>query len=357
MKNLFNFVQNNRIMELGIGMFGDLSFDKTTKKFQSSSVKLQEIIEQVKLADELGIDVFSLGEHHREDYAVSSTEIVLAALASVTKNIKLGSGVTVLSSADPVKVYQDYATLDLLSNQRAEITAGRGSFIESFPLFGYDLKDYHELFEEKLALLVELNQKEVLSWSGKHRAPIVEQTVYPRAERLLPIWVAVGGTPESVVRAARLGLPVIFAIIGGQPKQFKPLIEFYKQQYAAFGHDPAKIEIGVHSHSFVADSQQHILDHHFSNFADQMDRIGKSRGWQPYTKMQFQGGMSPTGALFMGDSHQVAEKMIESIELFGLTRFVAHMDIGAPSHKEMMKSIELYGTKVLPEVRKAIADK
>lgn len=342
-------------MELGIGMFGDLSFDETTNKFQASSEKFKEIIEQVKLADELGIDVFSLGEHHREDYAVSSTEIVLAALSSVTKNIKLGSGVTVLSSADPVKVYQDYVTLDLMSNHRAEIIAGRGSFIESFPLFGYDLKDYHELFEEKLELLVALNQNEVINWSGKHRADIVNQTIFPRPERALPIWVAVGGTPESVVRAARLGLPIMFAIIGGQTKQFKPLVEFYKQQYLAFGHDAKKMQIGVHSHSFVADSQQAIVNHQFPGFASQMDRIGKSRGWQPYTKMQFQYGMKPEGALFMGDPQQVAEKIINNIELFGLTRFIAHMDIGAPSHKDMMKSIELYGTQVIPEVKRAIS--
>lgn len=342
-------------MELGIGMFGDLSFDETTNKFQASSEKFKEIIEQVKLADELGIDVFSLGEHHREDYAVSSTEIVLAALSSVTKNIKLGSGVTVLSSADPVKVYQDYVTLDLMSNHRAEIIAGRGSFIESFPLFGYDLKDYHELFEEKLELLVALNQNEVINWSGKHRADIVNQTIFPRPERALPIWVAVGGTPESVVRAARLGLPIMFAIIGGQTKQFKPLVEFYKQQYLAFGHDAKKMQIGVHSHSFVADSQQAIVNHQFPGFASQMERIGKSRGWQPYTKMQFQYGMKPEGALFMGDPQQVAEKIINNIELFGLTRFIAHMDIGAPSHKDMMKSIELYGTQVIPEVKRAIS--
>lgn len=340
-------------MELGIGMFGDLAFDNKTQKFEPSSKKLNEIIEQVQLADELGVDVLSLGEHHRVDYAVSSTEIVLAALSKVTKNIKLGSGVTVLSSADPVKVYQDYATLDLISDQRAEITAGRGSFIESFPLFGYDLKDYNELFEEKLELLVHLNENEVINWEGKHRASIKDQVIYPRPERKLPIWIAVGGTPESVLRAARLGLPIIFAIIGGQPRQFKPLIDFYKQQYLAFGHDPEKMEVAVHSHSFIADSKEELIDNYFPFYAAQMDRIGKDRGWSPYTKMQFQGGMSPEGALFMGDASQVAEKIIKTIEMFGLTRFVAHIDVGAPSHKEMMKAIELYGSKVIPEVRRA----
>lgn len=341
-------------MELGIGMFGDLTFDRQTNKFQPAKQKLNEIIEQVKLADELGIDVISMGEHHREDYAVSSPEIILSALATVTKRIKLGSGVTVLSSTDPVKVYQDFATVDLISDQRVEIMAGRGSFIESFPLFGYDLKDYNSLFEEKLELLVHLNQNEVINWEGNHRAPIVDQTIYPRPERELPIWIAVGGTPESVVRAARLGLPIIFAIIGGMPKQFKPLIEFYKQQYIQFGHDPEKMQVGVHSHTFLADSKQELLDNYFPYYKAQMDRIGKDRGWAPYTQMQFEGGMSPEGALFMGETNQVIDKMIATIEMFGLTRFIAHIDVGGPTHKEMMKAIELYGSKVLPEVRKAI---
>lgn len=341
-------------MELGIGMFGDLTFDRQTQKFQPAAQKLNEIIEQVKLADELGIDVVTMGEHHREDYAVSSPEIILSALSTVTKNIKLSSGVTVLSSTDPVKVYQDFATIDLISDQRVEIMAGRGSFIESFPLFGYDLKDYNSLFEEKLELLVHLNQNEVINWQGNHRAPIVNQTIYPRPERELPIWIAVGGTPESVVRAARLGLPIIFAIIGGMPKQFKPLIDFYKQQYIQFGHDPEKMQVGVHSHTFLADSKQELLENYFPYYKAQMDRIGKDRGWAPYTQMQFEGGMSPEGALFMGETNQVIDKMIATIEMFGLTRFVAHIDVGGPTHKEMMKAIELYGSKVLPEVRKAV---
>ena len=341
-------------MEFGIGMFGDLNYNQQTGNYQPASEKLQELIEQAKLADEIGIDIFSIGEHHREDYAVSSPEILLSALSTVTKRIVLGSGVSVLSSTDPVKLYQDFATIDLVSNQRAEIMAGRGSFIESFPLFGYDLKDYNGLFEEKLELLVHLNHNEIINWEGKHRAPIVDQTIYPRPERELPIWIAVGGTPESVVRAARLGLPIIFAIIGGMPKQFKPLIDFYKQQYIQFGHDPEKMQVGVHSHTFLADSKQELLDNYFPYYKAQMDRIGKDRGWAPYTQMQFEGGMSPEGALFMGDAHQVAEKMIQTIEMFGLTRFIAHIDVGGPTHKEMMKAIELYGSKVLPEVRKAI---
>lgn len=341
-------------MELGIGMFGDLTFDNQSQKFQSNSQKFQELIEQIKLADEVGIDVFALGEHHREEYAVSTPEIVLAALSTVTKNIKLASGVSVISSADPVKLYQDFATIDLISNQRAEIIAGRGSFIESFPLFGYDLKDYNELFEEKLDLLLKINQNENLSWEGKLRAPLENQTVYPRAERELPVWIAVGGTSESVLRAAKLGLPIIFAIIGGMPKQFKPLIDFYKENYKVYGHDVSKMQVGVHSHTFLADSDEEVLENYFPYYAAQMNRIGKSRGWSPYTKMQFQGGMSPEGALFMGEPNKVIDKIISTIEMFGLTRFVAHIDVGGPTHKEMMKAIELYGTKVLPEVRKAV---
>ncbi len=343
-------------MELGIGMFGDLTFYHQTHQIQPPAKRLAEMVEQVRLADELGIDVFLMGEHHRPDYAVSSPEIILSALSTVTKKIKLGSGVTVLSSADPVKVYQDFALLDLLSHQRAEIVAGRGSFIESFPLFGYDLKDYNELFDEKLDLLLQLNQKERLSWSGKFRAPLTDQTVYPRPERTLPIWIAVGGTPASVARAAKLGLPIIFAIIGGSPAQFQPLIHFYKEQYIQFGHNLKDMQIGVHSHTFIAGSQQDLLESYFPYYAAQMDRVGRERGWPPYTKRQFEGGMGPEGALFMGDVNQVSEKMIQIIERFGLTRFIAHIDVGGPSHKELMKAIELYGDKVLPAVRKHFKD-
>ena len=341
-------------MELGIGMFGDLAIDAKTGKTQDAKSKLHEILEQIKLADEVGLDVFGLGEHHRPDYAVSAPDIVLAAAASVTKYIKLMSTVTVLSSAEPVNVYQNYSTIDLLSNGRAEIGVGRGSFIESFPLFGYNLKDYDQLFEEKLDLLLQINNKEVVNWKGKLRAPLVDQTVYPRAVNngKLPIWIAVGGTPESVQRAARLGLPLIVAIIGGMPKQFKPLIDFYKQEYKRHGHDESKMQIGIHSHSFVSDQEQSI-EGYFTNYAAQMDRVGQSRGWPPYAKSQYDGGRTKEGALFIGDPSEVTDKILYMHELFGITRFIAHMDVGAPSHKEMMKSIELFGTRVAPVVRKA----
>ena len=268
-------------------MFGDLAFDKETRKFADPQQKLQEILAEIKWADELGIDVFALGEHHRPDYVVSSPEMVLSAAASITKNIKLMSAVTVLSSAEPVKVYQDFSTLDLISGGRAEIGVGRGSFIESFPLFGYDLDDYHELFEEKLDLLLKINTQEKVTWKGKLRAPMENQTVYPRATNngKLPVWIAVGGTPESVLRAARLGLPLIVAIIGGLPRQFKPLIDFYKKEYLRHGHNPDEMQIGIHSHTLVSENPE-VIDGYFENYAAQMNRIGSSRGWSAYTKMQ-----------------------------------------------------------------------
>lgn len=343
-------------MELGIGMFGDLSFDPVTGKPREAKLKLQEILEQIKLADEVGLDVFGLGEHHRADYAVSTPEIVLAAAASITKNIKLTSTVTVLSSAEPVKVYQDFSTIDLISNGRAEIAVGRGSFIESFPLFGYNLQDYDQLFEEKLDLLLNINNNEVVNWKGKLRAPLVNQTVLPRATNngQLPIWIAVGGTPESVLRAAKLGLPLIIAIIGGMPKQFQPLVEFYKQEYIRHGHDVSKMQIGIHSHSFISNDQA-TADDYYVNYASQMDRIGASRGWAPYNKMQYNAGRSKDGALFIGGTAEITDKILHMHELFGITRFIGHMDVGDPTHAKMMKSIEIFGKEIAPAVRKALA--
>jgi len=343
-------------MELGIGMFGDLSFDPATGKPREAKLKLHEILEQIKLADEVGLDVFGLGEHHRADYAVSSPEIVLAAAASITKNIKLASTVTVLSSAEPVKVYQDFSTIDLISDGRAEIAVGRGSFIESFPLFGYNLKDYDQLFEEKLDLLLNINTNEVVNWQGKLRAPLVNQTVLPRATNngQLPIWIAVGGTPASVLRAATLGLPLIVAIIGGMPAQFKPLIDFYKSEYIKNGHDVSKMQIGIHAHSFVSNDEA-VTDDYFNNYASQMNRIGADRGWPSYSKSQYNGGRSKDGALFIGDAAEVTDKILHMHELFGITRFIGHMDVGDPSHEKMMKSIEIFGKEIAPVVRKALA--
>jgi len=339
-------------MELGIGMFGDLTFDQTTGKYRNAGIKIREILEQVKLMDELGIDVFAMGEHHRADYAVSSPEIVLAAAASITKNIKLASGVTVLSSSEPVKVYEDFATLDLISDGRAEIFVGRGSFIESFPLYGYSLNDYEELFDEKLELLLKINSEENVSWTGKLRAPMQNQTVYPRAKNngKIPIWRAVGGTPQSVLSAAQLGMPLVVAIIGGMPIQFKNLIEFYKQEYRKAGHDEAEMQIAIHSHTFVSDEKE-VVDGYFHNYKSQMDRIGSSRGWAPYTKTQYEGGRAKDGALFIGNTNEVADKINYMKEIFGITRFIGHMDIGDPANDVMMKSIQLFGDKTAPQVR------
>ena len=342
-------------MELGISMFGDLHLDPATGKFQPAQQRLGEIIEEIKLMDELGLDYFGMGEHHRPDYAVPSPEIILAAASTVTKNIKLGSAVSVLSSSDPVKLYQNFAMIDLLSNGRAELMAGRGSFIESFPLFGYDLQDYEGLFSEKLELLLQINKERRITWEGKYRAPLKAQEVLPRAVNdNLSIWVAVGGTPQSVVRAGKLGLPLMIAIIGGSPEQFKPYFELYKETYIQHGHDLSKMQVGIHSHAFFGEDSSVVSDQYYPLYAAQMDRVGKSRGWPTYQRSQYDYGRSKSGALFIGDAEEMVDKILHVQELFGLTRFAAHMDVGAPVHKDMMKSIEIYGEKIAPKVRQAL---
>ncbi|MGF1922659.1 MAG: LLM class flavin-dependent oxidoreductase, partial [Bacteroidia bacterium] len=297
-------------MELGIGMFGDLQVN-SNGEIQPAQQRLQEIIEEIKLMDQVGLDFFGIGEHHRPDYAVSAPEIVLAAAASVTKNIKLGSAVSVLSSSDPVKLYQSFSTIDLISNGRAELMAGRGSFIESFPLFGYNLKDYDELYEEKLELLLKINQKQTITWAGKFRPSLSDQQILPRAVNdHLNIWVAIGGTPESVERAGRLGLPVIFAIIGGNPAQFKPLFDYYRAVYTEHGHDLNKFQVGVHMHAFFGENSTETADYYYPLYSSQMDRIGRSRGWPPYQKHQFDFGRSKTGALIIGDANEAIDKIL-----------------------------------------------
>ncbi|WP_313581411.1 LLM class flavin-dependent oxidoreductase [Chishuiella sp.] len=339
-------------MELGIGMFGDVHINEKTGYIQTPQQRMAEIIEEVKLMDEVGLDFFGIGEHHRPDYAVSSPEIILAALSTVTKNIRLGSAVSVISSTDPVKLYQDFSTVDNLSNGRAEIMAGRGSFIESFPLYGYDLNNYDELFDEKLRLLLTLNKEEVINWKGNFRKPIVNQTVYPRPiQKEIPIWIAVGGTTSSVIRAGKLGLPIIFAIIGGNPANFEPLFEVYKQAYLDNGHPEEKMQIGVHMHSFFGDDNEVVADKYFPIYGGQMDRIGASRGWPKYTRPQFDYGRSTDGHLVVGDKEMAIDKIQKYKELFGLTRFSAHMDVGAPSHLDMMKSIEIFGKDIAPRIK------
>ena len=343
------------MIELGIGMFGDVQIDPTTGKIQPAAERMREIIEEVKLMDQVGLDFFGMGEHHREDYAVSAPEIILAAAATVTKNIKLGSAVSVLSSADPVKLFQDFASVDVISNGRAEIMAGRGSFIESFPLFGYDLKDYADLFDEKLELLTRLNKQDRITWSGRFRKPLIDQQIFPRpVNNSLPIWVAVGGTTTSVIRAARLGLPVMFAIIGGAPENFKPLFEMYEQAWVDNGHAMEDFKVGVHMHAFFGSDSKAVADKYYPIYAAQMNRIGASRNWPPYQRSQYDFGRSIHGHLLVGDVNESVEKILHTIEMFGLTRFSAHMDVGSPDHKDMMKAIELYGTQIAPKVREAL---
>jgi len=344
-------------MELGVGMFGDLHIN-SKGEIQPTQQRLREIIEEIKLMDQIGLDFFGIGEHHRPDYAVSTPEIILAAAASVTKKIKLGSAVTVLSSSDPVKVYQSFATLDLLSGGRAELTVGRGSFIESFPLFGYDLADYDDLFEEKLQLLLEINKQRKITWKGKFRHALTNQEVLPRAVNdHLDIWVAVGGTPESVLRAGTYGLPVIFAIIGGDPAHFKPLFDYYQEVYSHFGHKKEKFRVGVHMHAFFGENSQQTADEYYPIYAAQMNRVGKQRGWPPYQKQQFDIGRTSKGHLIIGDASESIDKILQMHELFGLTRFSAHMDVGGPPHDKMMKSIEIFGDRIAPKVREALKDK
>jgi probable LLM family oxidoreductase len=334
-------------------MFGDVQVN-TNGEVQPAHKRLQEMIEEIRLMDEVGLDFFGIGEHHRKEYAVSAPEIVLAAAATVTKNIKLGSAVSVISSADPVRLYQSFATVDGISGGRAEMVVGRGSFTESFPLFGYDLTYYDELFEEKLDLLLQINRHQKVSWKGKHRPALDNQEVFPRAMAdSLPIWVAVGGTPESVLRAGRLGLPVIFAIIGGNPAQFQPLFNYYRNVYQHYEHT-APIQMGVHMHAFFSEEGKKTAEEYYPLYAAQMNRIGRQRGWPPYQRQQFELGRSPDGHLLIGDAAEAIDKILKMHELFGLTRFSAHMDVGGPSHLTLMRSIELFGTQIAPKVRAAL---
>lgn len=341
-------------MELGVGMFGDLHINSKGET-QPAGRRLQELIEEIKLMDEVGLDFYGIGEHHRPDYVVSAPEIVLAAAATVTKNIKLGSAVSVLSSADPVKLYHSFATIDLISNGRAELVAGRGSFIESFPLFGYSLSDYDDLFEEKLDLLLQINNNNPITWKGKFRPALKEQQILPRAVNdHLNIWVAVGGTPESVLRAGKAGLPIIFAIIGGNTVQFKPLFNYYKEVYEHYGHDLDKFQIGVHMHAFFGEESKQTAEEYYPVYSAQMDRVGRSRGWPPYQRQQYDMGRTKQGALIIGDANEAIDKILQMQEMFGLTRFSAHMDVGGPSHASLMRSIEIFGTTIAPKVREAL---
>jgi probable LLM family oxidoreductase len=311
-------------------------------------------MEEIALADQVGLDVFGIGEHHRPDFLASAPPIMLAAAAERTKAIKLSTAVTVLSSDDPVRVYEQFATLDLLSGGRAEIMAGRGSFIESFPLFGYDLNDYDELFAEKLELLVQIRDHEHITWSGQHRAPLNNQAVFPRTPNRIPIWVAVGGNPPSAIRAGSLGLPMALAIIGGMPERFLPFVELFRQAAKQAGHDPAKLPVGINTHGYVADTSQAAADEFFPSYAAQMTHIGRERGWPPTTRAQFDAGLHLRAHLAIGSPEQVIEKILYQHEKLDHQRYLMQMSVGTMPHAQTMRSIELLGTKVAPAVRKAL---
>jgi len=345
----------NKKMELGLITFADMEPESLPGRAINAHQRIKDLMEEIKLADELRLDVFGVGEHHRPDYAVSSPAVILGAAAMITKNIKLSSAVTVLSSDDPVRVFQNFSTVDLLSSGRAEIMAGRGSFIESFPLFGYDLNDYDELFTEKLELLLKLNKSEKFSWQGKHRASFENRGVYPRPyQSALPVWLAAGGTPASAVRAATLGLPLMLAIIGGRPEQFVPFINLYKETAQKKGRDLSTLQFGVNNHFYVSEDSQKAGDQFYPYYAAMMNRVGRERGWPPLSRQQFEFSRSPQGAVMAGSVQQVIDKILYEHELFGFTRFLAQASVGNVPHQLVMKSIELFGTKVAPVVRKEI---
>jgi probable LLM family oxidoreductase len=341
-------------MELGIYTFVELTPDPVTGIKMDPGQRMSNLLEEIELAEQVGLDVFAIGEHHRPEYLVSSPAVVLAAAAARTRNIKLSSAVTVLSSDDPVRVFQNFATVDLLSGGRAEIMAGRGSFIESFPLFGYDLKDYDELFSEKLELLVKLNENEKITWKGKYRPAINNLGVYPRPfQDKLPIWVAVGGTPASAIRAAKLGLPMAVAIIGGGPEHFVSFVELYRSQAAKVGKEK-DVKVGINSHVYIADDSQQAGDEFYPSYAQAMNKIGRERGWQPMNREHYEMMRSPRGSLMVGSPQEIIDKILYEHELFKHDRFLAQMSVASFPHKQMMRSIELFGTKVAPAVKKAL---
>lgn len=342
-------------MELGIYSFGETRFDPATGRQLDPGTRLRNLLEEIELADEVGLDVFGVGEHHRADYAVSAPAMVLAAAAGRTRRIRLTSAVTVLSSEDPVRVFQQFATLDHLSGGRAEIMVGRGSFTESFPLFGYDLREYDAVFSEKFELLLELRAQERVKWQGRFRPAIPDLPVYPRpAQDPLPVWVAVGGNPQSAVRAGTLGLPLAVAIIGGAPERFRPLVALYREAAERAGHDPASLPVSINAHGFIADDARGAADLAFPAFHDTMGRIGRERGWPPPTRAQFDAEGTLRGAHFVGAPEQIVEKILFQHRLFGHDRCLIQLTVGPMPHRDVLRAIELLGTEVAPAVRREL---
>jgi probable LLM family oxidoreductase len=346
-------VGQDKVVELGLDTFGDVT-ETQDGELVSQAQAIRDVIAEGVLADEVGVDFFGVGEHHRADFAVSSPEMVLASIASTTERIKLGSAVTVLSSDDPVRVYQRFATLDAASNGRAEVILGRGSFTESFPLFGFDLALYDELFEQKLELFVELMKEQEVTWSGSTRASLSGQRIFPTTESgSLKAWVGVGGSPESVVRAAQYGLPLVLAIIGGDPRRFAPYIDLYRRALAEFGH-PA-LPIAIHSPGYVAESDEQAREELWPYYKEGRDRIGASRGWPPMTRLQFDQEASADGSLYVGSAETVAAKIARTVSALGVDRFDMKFSAGRLPHENLMRNIELYGTEVVPMVRELLA--
>lgn len=344
-------------MELGINTFGDSIFDPQTGRTISHGERLRNLVEEIEMADKVGLDIFTVGEHHRADYAVTSPDVVLAAGAARTQNIRLSSGVTVLSSDDPVRVYERFATLDGISNGRAEIMAGRGSFIESFPLFGYDLNDYNQLFDEKLDLLLKLQQGGRINWEGEMRAPLKDVEIFPEpVQDGVPIWIASGGTPQSAARAAQLGLPLVLAIIGGSPYQFQRVVDFYRQTGMQAGHSPEQLRVATNSHGFVWDTDEEAKDMFFPAISQAMTNIGRERGWGAYSRENYERMIEPDGALYIGSPETVAAKIIDLRKRMGITRFTLQTPVGTMPHEQVLRTIELFGTKVAPIVRDAVKD-
>ena len=341
-------------VEIGIHTFASANFKDENGNPIPSNQALSELLDRIEYADKIGIDEVGIGEHHRKEFLDSAAHVTLAAAAARTKNIRLTSSVTVLSAADPVRVFQNFATLDLISNGRAEIVAGRGSFTEAYPLFGLKMEDYNALYAEKLDLLLKIRDNEVVNWSGKFRPDLVNQAIYPRpVQDPLPIWVGVGGTPESFVRAGVLGLPLMIAIIGGETHRFAPLVELYRNAGEKAGHDSEKLKVGVHSLGYVAETREQAINDFFPGYAESFTRIGKERGWPPVTRTHFESQIGPTGALVVGNVEEVAEKVMRHSEaLGGLSRFSFQLDVAGLTHEQLMNAIDLLGTKVSPLVNK-----
>ena len=344
---------NESMMDIGLTSFADVAPVNAHGRV-SPEARLRNLIEEIRLADQVGLDVFGVGEHHRPDYAVSAPAVVLAAAASVTRRIRLASAVTVLSSDDPIRIFQQFATLDLLSGGRAEIMAGRGSFVESYPLFGQDLRDYEALFVEKLDLLLKSRESEHVTWTGAHRPSIDNRGVYPRPrQQPLPVWIAVGGTPKSAVRAGCLGLPMTLAIIGGMPDRFVPFVEMFRAALEDAGHDPWRVPLAINSLGFVAETSQAAADIFYPHYAAVINRVGRERGWAPIGRAEFDAMRGPRGALLVGSPAEVADKILRERELFGQQRFLLQMSMGAVPHADVLRAVELVGTKVAPQLRAA----